>query len=101
MYAMVTSLFRLAWKQNKRLQEGNLQGNDMILTVQEYYKRGTAPVYVGRYADAIKCFDNTLERVPRYKEVLVALVAAADGLGLFQEAVLSCDFGAGRRIPVM
>ena len=36
-------------------------------------------------------FDNTLERVPRYKEVLVALVAAVDRLGLFHEAVISSD----------
>ena len=63
----------------------------MILTAQEYYRRGTALVCVGRYADAIECFDNALECFPRYKEVLVALAAAVDRLGLFQEAVLSCN----------
>ena len=46
---------------------------------------------VGRYAEAIGWFDRALERDPRYKEVLVALASAVDRLGLFQEAVLSCD----------
>jgi tetratricopeptide (TPR) repeat protein len=36
-------------------------------------------------------FDRALERTPRNKEVLVALATAVDRLGLFQEAVISCD----------
>ena len=46
---------------------------------------------VGRYAEAIGWFDRALECDPRYKEVLVALASAVDRLGLFQEAVLSCN----------
>ncbi|MCJ7741081.1 MAG: tetratricopeptide repeat protein, partial [Methanoregula sp.] len=63
----------------------------MILTAQECYQRGTALFSVGRYAEAIEWFDRALERDPLCKEVLVALASAVDRLGLFQEAVISCD----------
>jgi tetratricopeptide (TPR) repeat protein len=63
----------------------------MTLTAQELYQRGTALVCVGRYAEAIEWFDHALERNPRNKEVLVALATAVDRLGLFREAVISCE----------
>ena len=56
-----------------------------------YFRRGTALVCVGRYAEAIEWFDRALERDPLCREVHVALAAAVDRLGLFREAVVSCD----------
>ena len=56
---------------------------------QDYYRRGTELVCVGRYAEAIEWFDRALERDPRSREVLVALAVAEDRLGLYREAVLS------------
>ena len=78
----------LEGKENKDCRREGLLVNDMILSAQEYYQRGTAVFSVGRYAEAIGWFDRALECDPRYKEVLVALASAVDRLGLFQEAVL-------------
>jgi len=58
---------------------------------QEWYRRGTACVCVGRYAEAIGWFERALEHDPHANEVLVALAAAVDRLGLFYEAVLCCE----------
>jgi tetratricopeptide (TPR) repeat protein len=87
---MVTSLFNVGGKENKDYRR-ELFKYDMTLTAQELYQRGTALVCVGRYAEDIEWFNRALERDPRYKEVLVALAAAVDRLGLFREAVLSSD----------
>jgi hypothetical protein len=74
-----------------KITGGNFFKYYMTLTEQELYQRGTALVCVGRYAEAIEWFNRDLERDPWYKEVLVALAAAVDRLGLFREAVLSSD----------
>ncbi len=58
---------------------------------QDWYHRGTTCFCTGRYAEAIEMFERALEHDPHGKEVLVALAAAIDRLGLFYEAVLCCD----------
>ena len=58
---------------------------------QELYHRGTTLFCTGRYAEAIEVFERALEHDPLGKEVLVALAASVDRLGLFYEAVLCCE----------
>ena len=57
----------------------------------EQYRRGTALVCVGRYSEAIACFDRALESDSDNPETLIALGAAVDRLGLFHEAIVCCD----------
>lgn len=58
---------------------------------QEFYQHGTALVCAGRYAEAVESFDRALECDPHAREVLVALAATVDRLGLFREAVVCCE----------